>query len=258
MSNNLDIPVVIFCGGTGTRLKEETEFKPKPMVTVGGNPILWHIMKIYSSYGYNKFILTLGYKGNAIKEFFLNHKMLCSDFKMVNGEVVECYTDYEDNKFEIIFADTGQETLTGERLKMVEQYIDADQFMLTYGDGVSNVNIEQLHNFHNEQKSLVTITGVHPTSKFGLVQTDDTQRVVAFNQKPQLHDYVNGGFMVVQKEFMKYLKEDQMVEDALIEAVKGNSVSLYKHDGFWHCMDTYKDYEDLNAMWSNNPEWKVW
>lgn len=256
--NSKNIPVVLFCGGKGTRLKEETEFKPKPMVTVGGQPLLWHIMKQYSHFGYNKFILTLGYKGSAIKDFFLNHKILCSDFRMKNGEVVECYTDYEENNFEIIFADTGEDTLTGERLKMVEKYINADQFMLTYGDGVSNIDIDALVQFHNDQGRLATITGVHPTSKYGLVRVEDDNAVSSFSQKPQLHDYVNGGFMVLQKDFLKYLKEDQMIEDALVDAVEDKQVGLFRHDGFWHCMDTYKDYEDLNEMWQTDPAWKVW
>jgi glucose-1-phosphate cytidylyltransferase len=252
-----NIPVVIFCGGKGTRLKEETEYKPKPMVNVGGRPILWHIMKHYSHYGYRTFVLCLGYKGNYIKEFFLNHKILTSDFRMEQGKVVENYSDYNDD-FEIIFADTGEDAPTGERLKIVEKYITTPQFMVTYGDGVSNIDIDGLVDFHNAQGTMGTISGVHPTSKYGLVRVDDSQKITAFEQKPMLHDYVNGGFMVFQKEFFQYLKEEQMVEDAMRDAVRDNQLSLYRHDGFWQSMDTYQDVESLNEQWQDNPQWRIW
>jgi len=255
---NTDMPVVIFCGGKGTRLKEETEFKPKPMVTVGGMPILWHIMKQYSHYGFNNFILTLGYKGNSIKDFFLNHKALYSDFRMEGGEVVETFSNYEENKFNIIFADTGEEKLTGERLKKVASYITTDQFMVTYGDGVSNIDIPELIDFHNGRDSIGTITGVHPTSKYGLVSIDDENKITSFEQQPKLQEYVNGGFMIFEKDFLKYLTEDQIIEDAMIEAAKNEGLGLYKHDGFWHSMDTYKDYKDLNVMWDADPKWQIW
>lgn len=255
---NTSIPVVIFCGGKGTRLKEETEFKPKPMVTVGGQPILWHIMKYYAHHGYNRFVLALGYKGNMIKEYFLNHKMFCSDFRMKNGEVAECYTNHGDNTFDITFADTGEDTPTAERLLLLNKYIPDKQFMVTYGDGLSNVDIPALVAFHNAQGVMGTITGVHPTSKYGLVRVDAQNRITEFQQKPLLHDYVNGGFMVFQQDFFSALKPGQMIEDTFLDIVGKKQLALYQHDGYWHCMDTYQDYQELNRQWADGPQWKVW
>lgn len=257
-ADSKNIPVVIFCGGKGTRMKEETEFKPKPMVTVGGMPILWHIMKIYSHHGYNKFILTLGYKGNYIKDYFLKHKLMTADFVMRNGEVVDTYVD-KNHDFEIVFADTGEDTGTGERLLKVKKYIPEDQFMVTYGDGVSDININKLVDFHNNSQDVVgTITGVHPTSKFGLVNVDENHRITSFEQKPRLSDFVNGGFMVFNRGIFDYLKEDQMIEDALIDLANEKKLAMYKHPDFWQCMDTYKDFEDLNKLWEKGAPWKMW
>lgn len=255
------MPVVILCGGTGTRLKEETEYKPKAMVTVGGKPILWHIMKIYGHYGYKKFIICLGYKGQMIKDYFLNHRWLSSDFKMTvsqNRAEYKIYNNNEDEDFDIIFADTGEETKTGERIKKIEKYIFGDYFMVTYGDGVSNIDINSLANFHFRQNTIGTMTGVHPTSKYGIVTVNENRLVSSFAQKPKLDEYINGGFMVFKKDFFKYLKNDQMVEEALEDLVAENQLSLYTHNNFWHCMDTYKDYESLNKLWRENPQWKIW
>ncbi|MBI2426855.1 MAG: NTP transferase domain-containing protein [Candidatus Kerfeldbacteria bacterium] len=253
------MPVVIFCGGRGTRLREETEFKPKPMVTIGGRPILWHIMKIYSAQGFHKFILCLGYKGNSIKSYFLQHKLWASDFRMRDGEVAERLTEYNDNDFDIVFADTGEDTPTGERLKMVQKYIPEDRFMVTYGDGVGNIDIQQLIAFHTQQKVQGTLTGVHPTSKYGLVSIDENQHITSFQQKPQLHDYVNGGYMLFERSFLQELREGEMIEETFQRLVDRQQLVLYKHDGFWHCMDTYKDYEDLNLMWNKGqPQWRIW
>lgn len=254
------VPVVIFCGGKGTRLKEETEYKPKPMVNIGGRPILWHIMKGYAHHGYNHFILCLGYKGHAIKEYFLHHQMLGGDFHLdtSKGET----TLHGSDDFKITFAETGESTLTGERLLMVEKYIPGDSFMVTYGDGVSDINVNTLHDYHLEmekEKGVVgTITGVHPRSKYGLVQTNEDGIIQMFKQKPVLSDYTNGGFMVFNKGFMKYLKPNQMVEDAMIDATAEGKLALYNHEGFWHCMDTYQDMDDLNKIWELDPKWKVW
>jgi glucose-1-phosphate cytidylyltransferase len=257
---NKNVPVVILCGGTGTRLKEETEYKPKPMVTVGGRPILWHIMKLYAHHGFNNFILCLGYKGQAIKDYFLNYKWLASDFSMRIGRNKTEYAIYGDREddIHIIFADTGEDTLTGERLKMVERYIPQQEFMLTYGDGVANLNINALVNFHRRQGTAGTLTGVHPTSKYGMVSVGDNNLVASFAQKPKLNEYVNGGFMVFRRDFFSYLRGGQMIEEALVDLAGEKQLSLYRHDDFWHCMDTYKDYEDLNKMWKNNPQWKIW
>lgn len=238
-SGNSEIPVVIFCGGKGTRLREETEFKPKPMVTVGGSPVLLHIMKIYSHYGFKKFILCIGYKGEMIREYFTN-------------------PEFAKHEFDIVFLDTGEETLTGERLMFSEKYVSTPEFMVTYGDGVANIDLNQLLTFHRNSGAIGTISGVHPTSKYGLVAIDDSDRITSFDQKPRLHDYINGGFMVFKKDFFSYLKPGMMIEDAFPKLVREKQLALYKHEDFWHCMDTYKDYEDLNHLWQVNPRWRIW
>lgn len=257
------IPVVIFCGGTGTRLKEETEFKPKPMVEVGGRPILWHIMKGYAHHGYNNFVVALGYKGHIIKQWFLDHRLFSTDFHLDTYGGEPQVTGFNNgDHFKITFAETGLPTLTGERLLMVAKYLPGEQFMVTYGDGVTNLDINVLHEYHNRMERELgvvgTITGVHPTSKYGLVTADDRNLLTSFQQKPKLNDYTNGGFMVFNKGFLKYLKPNQMIEDAILDAVNDRKIALYNHDGFWHCMDTYKDMEDLNAMWQKGAPWKKW
>jgi len=246
--------VVIFCGGKGTRLKEETEFKPKPLVTVGGVPILHHIMNIYAHFGYKKFVLCLGYRGNAIKDYFLNYKLFSTDFSLKDGKVKYLKSGNKSDDFDITFVDTGEDTLTGERLMMVKEYID-DDFMLTYGDAVAKIDIEKLVELHGKNGLTGTVTGVHPTSKFGLLAVNDKQVVTSFYQKPLLHDYVNGGFMVFKSKFFDYLKPNQMIEDAMKDLVEDEQMAMYKHDGFWHCMDTYKDYEDLNVLHANGAPW---
>ncbi len=254
---NTTIPTVIFCGGKGSRLKEETEFKPKPMVAIGGQPILWHIMKTYSHYGHKSFVLCIGYKGDYIKQHFVNQKMLTNDFRVQNGIITEYHSD-DNDLFDITFADTGQETPTGERLLRVEKYITENEFMVTYGDGVSNIDINALIAFHRAQKTIGTISGVHPTSKWGLVRVDAEKKVTAFEQKPVLHDFVNGGYMIFNRDFFRYLKKDQMIEDALIDLAHDGELSLYQHNGFWQAMDTYQDMESLNEQWNQNPQWKIW
>jgi glucose-1-phosphate cytidylyltransferase len=255
------IPVIILCGGTGTRLKEETEFKPKPMVDIGGNPILWHIMKIYNHYGYKDFILALGYKSSYIKDYFLKQKYYSCDFllKPQEGKIASFFENGKENDdFNIIFAETGLETPHGERVLKVAKHIPEDIFMVTYGDGVADIDINKLVEFHKKHGRIATITGVHPISKWGLVNVDSNNLVTDFAQKPMLFDYVNGGFMIFNKEFLNYLKEGDMIEDALCRLISEKQVALYKHEGFWYGMDTYKDYLFLNELWEKDPKWKIW
>ncbi|MBI4142646.1 NTP transferase domain-containing protein [Candidatus Uhrbacteria bacterium] len=256
-------PVVILCGGKGTRLREETEFKPKPMVEIGGRPILWHIMKLYAHQGYRDFILCLGYRGHQIKEYFLNHHLLHHDFRLdlATNATTVLGEDAADD-FQITFVDTGVETLTGERLLRAAKYITGDEFMCTYGDGVSDIALRALHAYHHEKRLshavVGTVTGVHPKSKYGLVNVNEHRVVTAFVQKPRLHDFTNGGFMVFQRAFLEYCRPNQMVEDAIIEATNAQQIALYPHEGFWHCMDTYQDKEDLEHLWATDPKWKIW
>jgi len=256
--------VIILCGGTGTRMKEETEFKPKPMVMIGNKPILWHIMKIYSLYGYNDFILALGYKAEYIKEYFLNQKAYTSDFS-INTKNHEAKFYFENRReiddFNITFVDTGVETPVGERILRCRDYIPKEDayFMATYGDGVTDMNIKDLVDFHKKQKTVGTITGTHPRSKFGLININGDNTVKGFTEKPVLTDWVNGGYMVFQRKFFGYLREGEMEHPALKRLVEEKELSLYKYDGFWQAMDTYKEMEDLNALWnSENCPWKKW
>lgn len=244
----------------GTRLKEETEFKPKPMVEIGGEPILWHIMKIYSHYGYNDFVFALGYKGNIIKDHFLKQKHYVSDIALntKDGKVMTLDNDNLVDNFNIIFSDTGLETPHGERVLRIKKYITEDTFMVTYGDGVADIDINKLVDFHKSHGKIATITGVHPASRWGLVNADKDNVVVEFAQKPLLYDYVNGGFMVFNKEFFNFLKEGDAIEDAVARLIPQKQLMLYKHEGFWYGMDTYRDFVFLNELWQKDPKWKIW
>lgn len=257
------VPVVIMCGGTGTRLKEETDNKPKPMVEIGGRPILWHIMKIYAHQGYKDFILCLGYRGHQIKQYFLDHHYLTRDFYLdLGNNATRLLEDDGKDDFRITFADTGLETLTGERLLRVSKYIGTDDFMLTYGDGVADVDLEGLRAFHDSKRSahgvFGTVTGIHPKSKYGLVNPNEHNVITQFTEKPRLRDWTNGGFMVLHKDFLRYCKPNQMIEEALIDASSDGKIAMYPHEGFWHSMDTYKDKEDLEKLWKADPKWRIW
>jgi len=255
---------IILCGGIGYRLKEETEFKPKPMVLIGNKPILWHIMKIYGHYGYNEFVIALGYKGDYIKDYFLNQKYLLHDFTLLtksgNAKIHKDKTNSNvTDDFKITFVDTGQDTLPGERILRLKEYIPkGEDFMVTYGDGVANINVHKLIAFHKKQKTIGTITGVYPRSKYGLVRTDKRYRITAFIEKPVLEDWVNGGFMVFKHKFFEYLRPNELEHSALKRLIEKKQLSLYMHKQYWQCMDTYSDVEQLNKLWMTNPEWKVW
>jgi glucose-1-phosphate cytidylyltransferase len=257
--------VVILCGGEGTRLKEETEYKPKPMVSIGGMPILWHIMKIYSYHGFKDFVLCLGYKGEAIKQFFLNHELMHHDVTMTlndRGKDRIHHSSESEEDWTITFADTGLKSMTGARVKRIEKYIDSDNFFLTYGDGLANIDLHKLLTFHKTQKTVATLSGIHPHSRWGLLKHDGNGKVTEFVEKPVLFDYINGGFYCMRKDFFDYLIPNEscvMETEPLTGLAKSGQLSMYKHEGFWHAMDTYKDFLDLNKMWDEgkNP-WKVW
>lgn len=256
---------IILSGGIGYRLREETEFKPKPMVTIGNKPILWHIMKIYSHFGFREFIIALGYKGDMIKEYFLNQKYFAQDFSL-HTKTGRTFFHKERKKktitdnFVITFVDTGQETLPGERILRCEKYIPkGDQrFMVTYGDGVGDINVRKLVEFHSKRKTVGTITGVHPRGKYGVIHVDKKKTIFQFSEKPVLADWVNGGFMVFQRSFFSFLRGGETEHPALMRLSQKKQLSLYIHDGFWHSMDTYTDVEHLNKLWKENPKWKLW
>jgi glucose-1-phosphate cytidylyltransferase len=255
------MPVVIFCGGQGSRMKEETEFRPKPMVTIGGHPILWHIMKIYEHFGYNEFIIALGYKGDYIKNYFINQEYYIHDLSIdtkTGKKKLFRKSKRKHDDFKITFVDTGLETLTGERLLKVKKYITSDRFMVTYGDGVGDIPLNKVDAYHDEKGVTGLITGVHPKSKWGLVVADKEDVVKEFRQKPVLHEFVNGGFMVFKKEFFNYLRPKEMIEVALGRLIKEKQLAIYHHEGFWEAMDTYQDVEEMNKLWKKDPRWKVW
>lgn len=256
--------VVILCGGMGTRLKEETEFKPKPLVKIGNKPILWHIMKIYAHYGYQDFILCLGYKGDMIKEYFYHYEVMNNDFTITlgNPQNLEIHNRHEENGWKITLCDTGDKALKGARLKRIEKYIDSENFMVTYGDGVANVDLSQLVSFHQSHGKVATITGVSPLSRFGEL-TVNGDHVSSFKEKPQARGgLINGGFFVFNRRILDYLetRDDCDLEFGALEKLSvENELMVYRHDEFWACMDTYRDVEYLNKLWDHgNAAWKVW
>lgn len=257
--------VVILCGGLGTRLKEETEFRPKSMVNIGGKPILWHIMKSYSCYGFKEFILCLGYKGEMIKEYFYNYEVLNNDFtiKLGNSKNIEIHSDHTEKDWRITLADTGEKTLKGARLKRIEKYINDDQFMVTYGDGLSNIDINALLSFHKKHGKLATVTGINPTSQFGELKING-DKVVSFFEKPETSkSLVNGGFFVFNKKVFDYLNAADDSCDfevgPLEKIADEGQLMVYKHTGFWTCMDNIRDMDYLNQVWNDNKaEWKIW
>lgn len=256
--------VVILCGGKGTRLREETEYRPKPMVQVGNRPILWHIMKIYAYYGFKEFIICLGYKGNMIKEYFLNYEIMNNDLTVNMGKKnqIEVHGEHEEKDWRVTLADTGEESQTGARVKRIEKYINDDMFMLTYGDGVSQIDIQNLVDFHKSHGKIGTMTGVHPASRYGEINTEDGL-ITIFNEKPQTTEgLINGGFFVFNREFFDYLEADEsciLEAEPLENLVADKELMLYKNDGFWQSVDTYRELQLVNSIWKQpNPPWKVW
>ena len=256
------IPVVILCGGLGTRLREETEYKPKPMVEIGGKPILWHIMKIYSHYGFHRFILCLGYKGNVIKDFFLKYEAMSNDFTIHLGKKarMSCINNHAEQDFEITLVDTGLHTMTGGRVKFVEKYIDTDTFMVTYGDGLADVNVRKLMDFHKSHKKTATLTSTRAPSRYGILDLSKEGQIRSFREKAQV-DWINGGFFVFSRKLFDYLGDSTCVleQDPMKRLAAEGGLMAYKHDGFWIGMDTYREYEMLNQMWDiGKAPWKVW
>ena len=254
--------VVILAGGMGTRLSEETDVRPKPMVEIGGKPILWHIMKLYSHYGYNDFIICLGYKGYIIKEFFANYYLHQSDIKVdLENNNIEYYNSKAE-PWKISLVDTGTQTMTGGRIKRIQEYIDNETFMLTYGDGVANINIEELLKFHNSHGKHVTMTAIQPSGKFGAIDIDDTNMVASFQEKPKGDgSWINGGFFVLEPEIFDYIESDKTPweREPLEKLSAENQVYTFKHKGFWQCMDTLFNKLSLEKLWQENKaEWKIW
>ena len=258
---NQNIPVVILCGGRGTRLREETEFKPKPMVEIGGRPMLWHIMKTYAHYGFRRFILCLGYKGNMIKDYFLSYESMSNDLTIHLGREnkLTYQSNHTEQDFDVTLVDTGLNTMTGGRVKRIERFIDTDTLMVTYGDGLANLDLGALTEFHCCHRKIATLTATRPPSRYGILEITDESQVVRFREKVQT-EWINGGFMVFQRRVFDYLDADCVLEREPMERLAAEGqLMAFRHDGFWIGMDTYREYEMLNQLWdAGSVPWKGW
>jgi glucose-1-phosphate cytidylyltransferase len=255
--------VVLLAGGYGTRLSEETDLKPKPMVEIGGKPILWHIMKMYSHYGFNEFVILLGYKGYYIKEYFANYFLHQSDITInMQTNQMEVHNNTSE-PWKVTLVDTGLDTMTGGRIKRAQQYVGEESFLLTYGDGVSDINIVASVAFHKSSDKIVTMTAIQPEARFGNLDIDDNQNIRKFIEKPKTEaGWINGGFFVCEPEIFEYLSDDEgcvLEQEPLQNLALDGKMGAYKHNGFWQPMDTLRDNQKLNKLWKENKApWKVW
>jgi glucose-1-phosphate cytidylyltransferase len=255
--------VVILAGGYGTRIAEETDLKPKPMVQIGGKPILWHIMKIYSYYGFNDFVILLGYKGYYIKEYFANYFLHQSDVTIdLQNNQMQVHDNHSE-PWKVTLVDTGLDAMTGSRIKKAQRYLNNDTFLLTYGDGVADIDIRKTVDFHLQHKRLLTMTAVQPEARFGNLDIAETDLIRTFTEKPRSEaGWINGGFFVCEPRILDYLKEDDncfLEREPLQNLASDNELIAYRHFGFWQCMDTLRDNQKLNQMWKKKKApWKVW
>ena len=253
--------VVILAGRFGTRISEETSIKPKPMVEVGGKPILWHIMKIYSHYGFNDFIICLGYKGYYIKDWFNDYFLHNSDVTFNLEENTAIYHKSNSEKWKVTLVDTGAETMTGGRIKRIQEHVGDNPFMMTYGDGVANIDINKLIDFHKKNKGIATVTSIIPEGRFGTMIVDGDSTVSSFSEKTDNKNRVSGGFFVLEPKIFEYIEGDETFfeKEPLEKLAKENKLKAFHHDGFWKPMDTLHDKSKLEDMWkSGNAPWKTW
>ena len=258
--------VVILCGGKGTRLREETEFRPKPMLPIGGRPILWHIMKTYAHHGHKEFILCLGYKGDMIRDYFRNYLWHTCDttLKLGRNSAVQFHNRHDEEDWSVTLADTGEDSMTAYRIKQIEKYLGQDEeFLLTYGDGVGGIDIPGSIAQHRRLGKICTLAAVHPPGRFGEIGLADDSTVLGFNEKPQAEGgYINGGYMVCSRRIFDYLPDDPaiMFEQAPIKKLTADGqLAAFKHEGFWQPMDTFQEFSLLNRLWaSGQAPWKVW
>lgn len=256
---------VILCGGYGTRIRDVSEDVPKPMIPIGGYPILWHLMKYYAAFGHNEFVLCLGYKGHVIKDFFLNYDSHTRDLTINMGDdsSIKYHSRQDRIDWKVTLVDTGSEAMTGARIGKIRDYVGGERFMLTYGDGLSNVNIKKLIDFHTSNGKTVTVTGVRPPGRFGELQSDDSGSVIEFNEKPQATGgRISGGFFVCEPSIFDVIgtRDDLVFEEEPLRAlVKTRQLAVYEHDDFWQCMDTSRDWKLLNGLLINNKApWQIW
>ncbi|MFZ9090005.1 MAG: glucose-1-phosphate cytidylyltransferase [Planctomycetaceae bacterium] len=254
---------MILCGGQGTRMREETEYRPKPLVDIGGRPILWHIMKIYAHYGIRDFILCLGYRGSMIKEYFLQYEAINNDFTIPLGATgeIEFHGTHSEQGIRVTLADTGLHSMTGGRVQKAARYIDDDTFLLTYGDGVADIDISALIEFHHSHGKLATMTAMQPVSRFGLLDVAESGSVRSFVEKPQTEDWASAGFFVLNRKVVEYLDGPECVfEQAPLQRLAADGqLMAYRHRGYFFAMDTYREYQYLNKVWDQGEApWKVW
>jgi glucose-1-phosphate cytidylyltransferase len=255
--------VVILCGGYGTRLREETEFRPKPLIEVGGRPVLWHIMKLYAHYGIRDFVICLGYRGNMIKEYFLNYEAMNNDLTICLGKsnTITYHEAHDEQDFNVTLVDTGLDVMTGGRIKRIEKYITNDSFMVTYGDGIADINIHQLLEFHRAHGQLATLTTVRPLSRYGLLDLTENGLVRNFEEKPVMDEWASAGFFVFNRKLFDYLTDDTCIleSEPLRRLAVERQLMAYRHHGFFFAMDTYREYKYLNELWdAGQAQWKVW
>ncbi len=255
---------LILCGGQGTRIRGVADNIPKPMVEIGGRPLIWHIMKIYSHYGFNDFVLLLGYRGASIKEYFLNYRAVECDVSVALGSGNQEYlTTHDEDDWNVVLANTGLDAMTGARVQRGVKYTGNEPFLLTYGDGVADVDINALVDFHRSHGRLATVTGVRPPGRFGELSTDEHGKVTQFEEKPTTTGTINGGFFVIEPAFVeRYLTNDETLSlerQPMSKAAKDGELVVFRHDGFWRPVDTYRDWIWLNEAWKNgNAKWKIW
>lgn len=260
------VKVVILCGGKGTRLREETEYRPKPMLPIGDRPILWHVMKIYAAAGFKDFVLCLGYKGDMIKDYFRNYLWMTSDVTLCLGKspAIDFKSNHGEEDWSVTLAGTGEETMTAGRIKRIQRYIgDDEEFFLTYGDGVGNIDVRAVLEFHRSHGKLLTLTAVHPPGRFGELGMGADQTVKEFNEKPQAEGgWINGGFFVVSRKVFDYLDDSDATmfeQDPIRKLASEGQVKAFVHKGFWQPMDTYQEFLLLNRLWdSGSAPWKLW
>lgn len=260
-----EMQAVILCGGQGTRIRAVAEDRPKPMVEIGDRPILWHIMKYYSCFGVRKFVLALGHRGDKIVDYFANYRIRQHDVTLNTRDSSARLFHHGDDSgiedWDVTLAHTGEETMTGGRLRRVARYIHGDSFFATYGDGVASVDLHRLLEFHHSHGGVATLTGVHQPTTFGVVDAAEGGQIAAFREKPTLGGFINGGYFVFNRGIFEHLSGDGSVleEEPFRALILQRQLSMYRHDGFWHCMDHYKDYATLNQVWAKgNAPWKIW
>jgi glucose-1-phosphate cytidylyltransferase len=254
--------VAILAGGLGTRLREETDLLPKPMVQIGGKPIIWHIMKTYAQANLKDFVVCAGYKGNVIKEYFREFQSLNSDFTVTLGSKtnIEYHDNFEEEKWRVTVAETGLDTMTGGRLFKARKHLSGGTFMCTYGDGVANIDIKKLLDFHRSHGKIATISTVRPETRFGVLDINSDNSVKSFREKPQSDNWVNAGYFVFEEKIFDYLTERSVLEnEPFAQLAKDNQMQAFRHEGFWQPMDTYREFKLLNDLWdSNKAPWRVW